>query len=262
MFAWQNQPWQDSQLSRGEQLVNASAKLCQFWTSLGIQDTGQRRSRCGFFGGSAEWMSGWISFHSRHTHKVSLLYELAYVCSSCSHGKNLFHKFHMKISWFQSASWYEPSKKNILGKLTIKTDWLIDEIRKQILHLTVRASIETLVANWTRMSHHLWHFCKERYLPIQLTPVDGSSQHDSQVDSSGQISTHTEDTQTGGSRPWWHILKILFGHGGKCWIKCQLFNCNEKTKVSYLCSAICFRKAFKLGNEEEHPETLHVKVSP
>ena len=157
MFAWQNQPWQDSQLSRGEQLVNASAKLFQFWTFSGIQDTGQRRSRCGFFGGSAEWMSGWISFHSRHTHKVSLLCELAYVCSSCSHGKNLFHKFHMKISWFQSASWYEPSKKNILGKLTIKTDWLIDEIRKQILHLTVRASIETLVANWTRMSHHLWH---------------------------------------------------------------------------------------------------------
>ena len=42
------------------------------------------------------------------------------------------------------------------------------------------------------------------------TPADGSSQHDSQVDSYGQISTHTEDTQMGGSRPWWLKFLILF----------------------------------------------------
>ena len=37
---------------------------------------------------------------------------------------------------------------------------------------------------------------------------------------------------------------------------------NRNRDTSYLCSAMCFLKAFKLDNEEEHPGTLHMNVSP
>ena len=93
-----NQPWRDSQMSRGGQIVGVLVKLCQSWTFWGIQDIDRTRWQYGFFGDFARWRFGWTFFHSQHIHKASLWCELSCVCSGCWHGKNLFHKFHKKIS--------------------------------------------------------------------------------------------------------------------------------------------------------------------
>ena len=91
-------PWQDFQMSRDEQIGDASRERGQFWTFWDTPGTARTHWQCGFSDGFEVLTSGWIAFRNRRTHRVSLLCALSCVDLSCSHGRNLSHRFHRKTS--------------------------------------------------------------------------------------------------------------------------------------------------------------------